>query len=50
MAHLRVGVEDDITWKVTANEQYSAASAYKLQFLALWSQLQQNYLEGFGNA
>jgi hypothetical protein len=30
--HLRVDVEDDITWKLTGNGQYSAASAYKLQF------------------
>jgi hypothetical protein len=32
---LRVDVEDDISWKLTANGQYSAASAYKLQFLGL---------------
>jgi hypothetical protein len=28
-------VEDDIVWKLTGNGQYSAASAYKLQFLGL---------------
>jgi hypothetical protein len=33
--HLTEGVEDDITWKLTANGQYSEASAYKLQFFVL---------------
>jgi hypothetical protein len=28
--HLREDVEDDITWKLATNGQYSAASAYKL--------------------
>jgi hypothetical protein len=32
---LRVDVEDDITWKLTGNGQYSTASAYKLQFFGL---------------
>jgi hypothetical protein len=32
---LRAEVEDDISWKLTGNGQYSAASAYKLQFLGL---------------
>jgi hypothetical protein len=32
---LHTGVEDSIVWKLTANGQYSAASAYKLQFLGL---------------
>jgi hypothetical protein len=35
MVHLREDVEDDITWKLTVNGQYSAASAYKLQFFGL---------------
>jgi hypothetical protein len=30
--HLVEHVEDDIVWKLTGNGQYSAASAYKLQF------------------
>jgi hypothetical protein len=34
--HLAQGVEDDITWKLTANGQYSTASAYKLQFFLAW--------------
>jgi hypothetical protein len=33
--HLVEGAEDNITWKLTANGQYSAASAYKLQFFWL---------------
>jgi hypothetical protein len=33
--HLHDDVEDDISWKLTANGQYSAASAYKMQFLGL---------------
>jgi hypothetical protein len=33
--HLQEEIEDDITWKLTANGQYSAASAYKMQFLGL---------------
>jgi hypothetical protein len=33
--HLDEHVEDEIAWKLTGNEQYSAASAYKLQFLGL---------------
>jgi hypothetical protein len=33
--HLTENVEDDIVWKLTANLQYTAASAYKLQFLGL---------------
>jgi hypothetical protein len=32
---LHTGVEDSIVWKLTANGQYFAASAYKLQFLGL---------------
>jgi hypothetical protein len=32
---LREDVEDDITWKLTANGQYSVASTYKLQFFGL---------------
>jgi hypothetical protein len=32
---IRVDVEDDISWKLTGNGQYSAAFAYKLQFLGL---------------
>jgi hypothetical protein len=33
--HLDEHVEDDIVWKLTGNGQYSAASAYKLQFFGL---------------
>jgi hypothetical protein len=33
--HLREDVEDDITWKLTANGEYTSASAYKLQFFGL---------------
>jgi hypothetical protein len=33
--HLDKHVEDDIIWKLTGNGQYSAASAYKLQFFSL---------------
>jgi hypothetical protein len=33
--HLTENVEDDIVWKLTANGQYSTASAYKLQFFGL---------------
>jgi hypothetical protein len=33
--HLQLDVEDSIIWKLTANGQYSEASAYKLQFLGL---------------
>jgi hypothetical protein len=32
---LQSGVEDSVVWKLTANGQYSAASAYNLQFLGL---------------
>jgi hypothetical protein len=32
---LHTGVEDSIVWKLTSNGQYSAALAYKLQFLGL---------------
>jgi hypothetical protein len=32
---LNKDVEDDIRWKLTGNGQYSAASAYKLQFFGL---------------
>jgi hypothetical protein len=31
MVHLREDVEDDITWELTGNGQYSVASAYNLQ-------------------
>jgi hypothetical protein len=33
--HLDEEVDDDISWKLTANGQYSVASAYKLQFIGL---------------
>jgi hypothetical protein len=33
--HLQVEVDDDIIWKFTNNGQYSAASAYQMQFLSL---------------
>jgi hypothetical protein len=33
--HLNANEEDDIKWKLTRNGQYSAASAYKLQFFGL---------------
>jgi hypothetical protein len=33
--HLEEGVDDDISWKLTSNGQYSTASAYKLQFFGL---------------
>jgi hypothetical protein len=33
--HIVENVDDDISWKLTANGQYSAASAYKLQFFGL---------------
>jgi hypothetical protein len=33
--HLNLDEEDDITWKLTSNGQYSAASAYKMQFFGL---------------
>jgi hypothetical protein len=33
--HLEEGVDDDISWKLTSNGQYSMASAYKLQFFGL---------------
>jgi hypothetical protein len=33
--HLEEDVEDDIVWKFTSNGQYSAASAYELQFHGL---------------
>jgi hypothetical protein len=33
--HLEEGVDDDISWKLTTNGQYSMATAYKLQFFGL---------------
>jgi hypothetical protein len=33
--HLNAIVEDDIKWKLAGSGQYSAASAYKLQFFGL---------------
>jgi hypothetical protein len=30
---LHEAVDDDITWNITANGQYSAKSAYKVQFI-----------------
>jgi hypothetical protein len=35
--HLRVDVEDDITWKLTGNGQYRRLPHIKCNFLALWS-------------
>jgi hypothetical protein len=38
MVHLQEDVEDDITWELTGNGQYSVASAYNLQKkLDLWT-------------
>jgi hypothetical protein len=38
---LREDIEDEIAWKLTSNGQYSAAYAYKLQFLGLVESLMQ---------
>jgi hypothetical protein len=35
--HLQAHVDDEITWKLTESGQYSAALAYKMQFLGLVS-------------
>jgi hypothetical protein len=50
MVHLTEGVEDDITWKLTVNGQYSAASAYKLQFFGLLESSLNNWVwEAWGS-